>query len=92
MALIILPNSFFSSSSFSSLSPLSSLIGQVRSGQVRSECLTCTSRAICCSARLSRTQVPVPLSWIGKKRGGESKGGPPALVGTREYEQSDWNR
>ena len=30
----------------------------VRSGQVRSECLTCTFRASCCSARLSRAQVP----------------------------------
>ena len=27
-------------------------------GQVRSECLTCTFRASCCSARLSRAQVP----------------------------------
>ena len=27
-------------------------------GQVRSECLTCTFRASCCSARLSWTQVP----------------------------------
>ena len=25
-------------------------------GQVRSECLTCTFRATCCSARLSRAQ------------------------------------
>ena len=31
---------------------------QVRSGQVRSECLTCTFRASRCSARLSRAQVP----------------------------------
>ena len=31
---------------------------QVRSGQVRSECLTCTFRASCCCARLSRAQVP----------------------------------
>ena len=30
----------------------------VRLGQVRSECLTCTFRASCCSARLSRAQVP----------------------------------
>ena len=30
---------------------------RVRSGQVRSECLTCTFRASCCSARLSRAQV-----------------------------------
>ena len=32
--------------------------GMVRSCQVRSECLTCTFRASCCSARLSRAQVP----------------------------------
>ena len=30
----------------------------VRSGQVRSECLTCTFKSSCCSARLSRAQVP----------------------------------
>ena len=32
--------------------------GQVRSGQVRSECLMCTFRASCCSARLSRFHCP----------------------------------
>ena len=32
--------------------------GQVRSGQVRSECLACTFRASCRSARLPRAQVP----------------------------------
>ena len=36
--------------------------GQVRSGQVRSECLKCTFRASCCSARLSRAQVFVGSS------------------------------
>ena len=47
--------------------------GQVRSGQVRLECLTCTFRASCCSARLSRAQVPaVPLSGTGG--GGEGGG------------------
>ena len=40
-----------------------------RSGQVRSEGLKCTFRASCCSACLSQTQVPVPLSGTGKKRG-----------------------
>ena len=89
--------------------------------QVGSECLTGTFRARCCSACLSRAQVPdfagssvqdrnepvritcachghrygpspVPLSGTGKKKGGGSKGGPLALVGTREYEQSNWNR
>ena len=34
---------------------------------------------------------PVPLSGTEKKEGG-SKGGPPALAGTREYGQSDRNR
>ena len=46
---------------------------QVRSGQVRPECLTCTFRASCCSARLSRVQVP-PGSSVrdrGKKGGKE---------------------
>ena len=30
----------------------------IKSGHVRSECLTCTFRASCCGARLSRPQVP----------------------------------
>ena len=33
-------------------------IGSFLSGQVRSECLTCTFRVSCCSARLSGAQVP----------------------------------
>ena len=67
--------------------------GQVRSGQVRSEYLTCTFKASCCSPRLSRAQVPVPLSGTGKKRGGgKGGGGAPAMAGTREYEQPDQNR
>ena len=44
----------------------------VRSGQVRSECLTCTFRASCCSARLSQAQVPTFAGssvWDRKKRG-----------------------
>ena len=32
-------------------------VKQYGSGQVRSECLTCTFRASCCSARLSRAQA-----------------------------------
>ena len=65
----------------------------------------CTFRASCCSAHLSRAQVPLfgteKKRWGGSKggeikgggsKGGGSKGGPPALVGTREYEQSDQNR
>ena len=53
-----------------------------RSGQVRSECLTCTFIARCCSVRLSGQE----------KKGGRSKGGPTALAGTMEYKQSDRNR
>ena len=63
--------------------------------QVRSECLTCTFRASCCSARLSRAQVPDSAGSSVRVRGekvGGSKWGPPALAGTREYEQSDRNR
>ena len=47
-------------------------------GLVRSECLTCTFRANCCSARLSRAQV---LAFAGSslqdrgKKGGGSQGG-----------------
>ena len=65
-----------------------------KAGQVRSECLTCTFRASCCSARLSRAHVPALAgsSVRDRKKGGRSKGEPPALAGTREYEQSDLNR
>ena len=48
-----------------------------------------------CSACLSWAQV---LAFVGfsvrdrEKKGGGSKGGPAALAGTREYEQSDRNR
>ena len=39
-------------------------------GQVRSECLTCTFRASCCSARLSRAQVQAfPGSSVRDRRG-----------------------
>ena len=62
-------------------------------GQVRSECLTCTFRASCCSAHLSQAQV---LTFVGssvrdrgKKGGAGSIGGLLALAGTREYEQSN---
>ena len=41
------------------------LSGQVRSGQVRSECLMCTFRESCCSAPLSKTG----------KEGGDGGGG-----------------
>ena len=50
--------------------------GQVRSRQVRSECLTCTIRVSCCSARLSRAQVPAfaGSSVRDWKRGGGGGG------------------
>ena len=62
-------------------------------GQVMSECLTCTFRARCCSAHLSRAQISAFTGssvWDRKQKGGESKEGLPALAGTREYKQSDW--
>ena len=40
-------------------------------GQVRSECLTCTFRANCCSARLSWAQVPL----AGQEKRGEGESG-----------------
>ena len=43
---------------------------QVRSGQVRSVCLKCTFRASCCSARLSREQVPAFAGSLYKKKRG----------------------
>ena len=69
-------------------------------GQVKSECIKCTFRPSCCSARLSRAQVPAFADSSVRDRKingmcGGSKGGggvPPALAGTREYEQSDRNR
>ena len=41
--------------------------------QVRSECLTCTSRTSCCSARLSRAQVPGLRRFLcpGQEKKGE---------------------
>ena len=49
----------------------------LESGQVRSECLTCTFRASCCSARLSRAQVPAFAGSSVQDRGkkGEGVGG-----------------
>ena len=35
----------------------------------------CTFRASCCSARVSRAQIPVPLSGTGKKGEGVMGGG-----------------
>ena len=60
------------------------------SGQVRSECLTCTFRASCCSARLSGAQEPAFASssvWDREIKAGGSKGVPPAQAGTRERER-----
>ena len=39
------------------------------SGQVRSECLTCTFKASCCSAHLSLAQVQASLSGTGIEMG-----------------------
>ena len=55
-------------------------LSRVRSGQVRSECLTCTLTASCCNARLFRAQVPTGLRRFlcpgqGKKRGRDMAGG-----------------
>ena len=50
-----------------------------------SECLTCTSRASCCSARLSQAQIPTfaSSSVRDQKKGGGSKGGLLALAGRK---------
>ena len=60
-----------------------------RSGKIKSECLTCTFRTSCCSARLSRAQVPVftgsSVQDSIEGGGGGEKRGAPALAGTREY-------
>ena len=56
---------------------------QVRSGQVRSECLPCTFRASCCSTHLPRAQVPAFAGssvWDRGKKGGGSKGGGAVLL------------
>ena len=56
----------------------------LRVGQVRSEVLTSTFRTSCCSARLSRAQVPTHAgtSVQDRKRKGEGRGGGgPALSG-----------
>ena len=63
-------------------------LGQVRSGQ----CSTCAFRESCCSAHMSRAQVPGSSVGDRENKGEGSKWGPPALAGTREYEQSDRNR
>ena len=63
----------------------------IQSGQVRSECLTCTFRASCCSTRLSRAQV---LAFTGlhqflcpgqeKKRGVQGSTSSPTGIGSRQ--------
>ena len=52
--------------------------GQVRSGQSG---LTCTFRASCCCARLSRAQVPVSLFGTRKKKGGGGSSGGTTCTG-----------
>ena len=65
------------------------LSGQVRSGQ--SVYRAHSEQTAVAHACHGHRYPPFPLSGTRKKRGG-SKGGPPALAGTREYEQSDRNR
>ena len=48
-------------------------LGQVRSGQVRSESLTCTFRTSCCNARLSRVQVPAFAGSSVRNRGKKAR-------------------
>ena len=51
-----------------------------------------TFRVSCCSGCLSQVQIPFPLSETEKKKWEEGvRGEPPALAGTREYEQSNRN-
>ena len=54
--------------------PLLQTPSLARSGQVRSECLTCTFRASCCSARLSRAQVPAFAGSSVRDRGKKGEG------------------
>ena len=60
-------------------------VDKVRLGQVRSECLTCTFRASCCSACMSRAQVPAftgpSVRDRKKKRGGKGVRGGTACTG-----------
>ena len=48
------------------------MVGHDCTNQVRSECLTCTFRVSCCSARLSRAQVPVFAGTSVRDRNHES--------------------
>ena len=67
--------------------------GQVRSGQVSVLCAHSEQTVVAHACHGYRYWPSlVPLSGTGKKKGAGSKGGLPALVGTREYEQSDRNR
>ena len=61
--------------------------GSFRFGhKVRSECLTSTFRASCCSANWSQAQVPTVTSSSVRNR--KKKGEQPALVDTREERTS----
>ena len=63
------------------------MTGQVRSGQVRSVFNVHIQGKL-----LKHMPVTGTGTRTGKRKGGGSKGGLPALVATREYKQSDWGR
>ena len=67
--------------------------GQFRSSQVRVFYHAHSEQAVIAHACHGHRYRPslVPLSVPKKKGGVGTKGGPPALAGTREYEQSDRN-
>ena len=71
-----------------SYGPLNFVV-HVMSGQGRSECLMCTFQASCCSTHLSWAQVPAFAGSSVWEGGSKGVGEPPALAGTREYEQSN---
>ena len=75
--------------------PLSMVIVHHKSsGQVRSECLMCTFRASCCSARLSRAQVPSFAGFFVRdrwKKGGVRGGGVTACTGGYKGCYGIWN-
>ena len=53
---------------------MATLISQIITLQVRSECLTCTFRARCCNARLSRAHVPAFADSSVRDRGKKGEG------------------
>ena len=62
------------------------MVYSIQLDQVRSECLTCTFRASCCSASLSCPQAPrpslAPLSRTEKERGRKERGA--ACTGSKD--------